>query len=79
MILSTLLKDIPVLEYTADLNTEITGVSYDSRRVETGHLFVAITGYAADGHRHQLFLRRERAGRCGEIRSGDELIHGKRL
>ena len=51
MILSTLLKDIPVLEYTADLNTEITGVSYDSRRVETGHLFVAITGYAADGHR----------------------------
>ena len=51
MKLSDLLQDIPVLESTADFNTEITGVSYDSRRVETGHMFVAVTGYAADGHR----------------------------
>lgn len=51
MKLSDLLQDIPVLESTADLDAEITGVSYDSRRVEPGHLFVAIIGYAADGHR----------------------------
>ena len=51
MKLSDLLQDIPVLESTADLDAEITGVSYDSRRVEAGHMFVAITGYAADGHR----------------------------
>ena len=51
MKLSDLLKDIPVLEMNVDPETEIAGVSFDSRRVEPGHMFVAITGYAADGHR----------------------------
>ena len=51
MKLSDLLKDIPVLEMNVNPEVEITGVSYDSRRVEPGHMFVAITGYAADGHR----------------------------
>ena len=51
MILKDLLKDIPVLETNADPELEIAGVAYDSRRVEPGHLFVAVTGYAADGHR----------------------------
>ena len=51
MKLKELLKDIPVLEMTVDPETEIAGVSFDSRQVKTGHLFVAITGYAADGHR----------------------------
>lgn len=52
MILSELLKDVPVLETNVGPETEITGVSYDSRRVEPGHMFVAITGYAADGHQY---------------------------
>ncbi len=30
---------------------EITGMEYDSRRIEPGHLFFAITGYRADGRR----------------------------
>ena len=51
MKLSDLLKDIPVLEMNVDPGMEIAGVSFDSRRVEPGHMFVAITGYAADGHR----------------------------
>ena len=50
MKLSELLSDIPVLEMTVSPETEITGVSYDSRRVMPGHLFVAITGYASDGY-----------------------------
>ena len=51
MKLSELLAGIPILEACADLSQEITGVSYDSRRVAPGHLFVAVTGFAADGHR----------------------------
>lgn len=51
MLLSELLKGIRVLSATADGNTEITGVSFDSRRTEPGHLFTAIPGFAADGHR----------------------------
>ena len=51
MKLSELLKDIRVLETNADLDSEIAGVRYDSRLVQPGDLFVAITGYAADGHR----------------------------
>ncbi|MBR6413341.1 MAG: UDP-N-acetylmuramoyl-L-alanyl-D-glutamate--2,6-diaminopimelate ligase [Oscillospiraceae bacterium] len=51
MKLSELLKDIRVLETNADPDSEITGVRYDSRLVQPGDLFVAITGYAADGHR----------------------------
>lgn len=36
---------------TAELDTEIAGVSYDSRSTAAGDLFVAVTGFAADGHR----------------------------
>ena len=51
MKLSDLLRDIHILETNADLSLEISGVSYDSRKTGAGHLFVAVTGYAADGHR----------------------------
>lgn len=50
MKLSDLLAGIAVRCVTADLNTDITGVSYDSRKTQPGHLFVAVTGYAVDGH-----------------------------
>ncbi len=33
------------------VNVEVTGISYDSRQVEPGHLFVAIPGLHVDGHR----------------------------
>lgn len=51
MKLRDLLKGIPILDTTVDLNTEITTVAYDSRKVEAGGLFVAVTGFAADGNR----------------------------
>ena len=50
MKLSDLLKDVPVLEWHADPNMEITGLEADSRRVSPGCLFVAVVGYESDGH-----------------------------
>ena len=35
---------------TAKLNTEVTGVAIDSRKVEEGFLFVPIKGARVDGH-----------------------------
>ena len=35
-----------------DLEMEIAGVSYDSRATQPGDLFVAMTGYATDGHKY---------------------------
>ena len=51
MKLKDLLKDVPVLACTADLQTEISGVCYDSRKVSAGDAFVAVSGFAADGNR----------------------------
>ena len=50
MKLKDLLAGIEVLASTADLETDIPGVCYDSRKVQPGELFVAVTGYATDGH-----------------------------
>ena len=51
MKLRELLQGIPVLDSTADLEQDITHVAYDSRKVIPGSLFVAISGFAADGNR----------------------------
>ena len=51
MKLSDVLKDLPLLEVHADLDADITDVSYDSRQTQSGGLFVAITGAETDGHR----------------------------
>ena len=50
MRLKELLEGIPVLSATADLGMEIPDVYYDSRAVKPGGLFVAMTGFAVDGH-----------------------------
>lgn len=49
MKLKDLLKDVEILSASADMHLEITGVSYDSRTVQPGDLFVAIRGETDDG------------------------------
>ena len=51
MKLIELLKNVEVLNTLGDTGVEITGVNIDSRRIEAGHLFVAIPGTQTDGHK----------------------------
>jgi len=51
MKIQEILKDIVVLENKTGAEVEITGVCYDSRKVQPGDLFVAVRGYESDGHR----------------------------
>ena len=50
MKLKDLLVGADVLELHADEDLEISGISYDSRKTQKGDVFVAINGYAMDGH-----------------------------
>ena len=52
MKLKELFAEIPVLECHADPELEIGAVRYDSRKVGPGDLFIAIRGYATDGHKY---------------------------
>ena len=51
MKLNELLKNVSVLTLIGSAEVEITGVNIDSRRIEPGHLFIAIPGTQTDGHR----------------------------
>ncbi|MBQ9686414.1 MAG: UDP-N-acetylmuramoyl-L-alanyl-D-glutamate--2,6-diaminopimelate ligase [Oscillospiraceae bacterium] len=51
MKLGDLIKDIDILGAAADMDTDIRGISYDSRKTQPGDLFVAIKGFNSDGHR----------------------------
>ena len=51
MRLRDLLKDVEVVEWATSPELEIGGVSYDSRQTQTDDVFVAVTGFASDGHR----------------------------
>ena len=50
MKLSQLLKNINPITIVGDAEVEITGVNIDSRKIEDGHLFVAMKGTQTDGH-----------------------------
>ena len=51
MKLNELLKNVEVLNILGNEDIEISGVNIDSRRIEAGHLFVAIPGTQTDGHK----------------------------
>ena len=51
MKLSELLKYVKPVAIIGDVNVDISGVNIDSRKIEKGHLFVAIKGTQTDGHR----------------------------
>ena len=52
MKLRQLLAGVEVLAANVNMDTEITSVVYDSRKVTPGSLFVAITGFATDGNKY---------------------------
>lgn len=50
MKLRAVIKGIETLGISGDAGADISGISYDSRRVEQGHLFAALPGEKSDGH-----------------------------
>lgn len=52
MKLKYLLQEINILENSADLEMEISDISYDSRCTAKGDVFVAIKGFESDGHKY---------------------------
>ncbi|NLO25127.1 MAG: UDP-N-acetylmuramoyl-L-alanyl-D-glutamate--2,6-diaminopimelate ligase [Clostridiales bacterium] len=50
MHISDLWNFIEILDIEGDPEVTVTGVSYDSRKVEPGHLFVCVEGFNWDGH-----------------------------
>ena len=50
MKLLKLLEDLDVISITGDTQIEIEDITYDSRKVRKGSLFICIEGFIADGH-----------------------------
>ena len=51
MKLKVLIEQLDTVNVAANPETEIFGISYDSRKTKEGDLFVAIRGFETDGHR----------------------------
>lgn len=52
MMLKELLHAIPVLEIQGDSDIQISSLTFDSRAINPGSLFIAIKGARADGHNY---------------------------
>jgi len=52
MKLDQVIKNIQVINQIGHSDIELTGINSDSRKVEAGHLFVAVKGTQADGHNY---------------------------
>ncbi|PKP05903.1 MAG: UDP-N-acetylmuramoyl-L-alanyl-D-glutamate--2,6-diaminopimelate ligase [Bacteroidetes bacterium HGW-Bacteroidetes-5] len=51
ILLNRLLADLKLSAIYGDISREITGVTFDSREVTSGSLFVALKGTSSDGHK----------------------------
>jgi len=51
MRLDQIIKNISIVSISGDLTVEITNVTFDSRKVEPGSLFIAVDGNEVDGHK----------------------------
>ena len=52
MKLKELLAGVNMIRATVDMETQVTNVCYDSRKVTPGSLFVAVIGYVTDGNKY---------------------------
>ncbi len=52
MKLKELLKGIEIISSKGDLDVEINGIVYDSRKTKKGNLFICVSGYTQDGHNY---------------------------
>jgi len=50
MKLEELLTGVDTVSFKGDLNIEINGIIYDSRKAKKGDLFICVSGYKYDGH-----------------------------
>ncbi|MUV39298.1 UDP-N-acetylmuramoyl-L-alanyl-D-glutamate--2,6-diaminopimelate ligase [Lentibacillus sp. JNUCC-1] len=51
MHLSSIVNQLTILNHTGNLDCNISSVTFDSRKVKPGSLFIAIDGFSVDGHR----------------------------
>jgi len=52
MKLRDLLEKLDITDAAADMEIEIHGVCFDTRKLRAGELFVAVRGFECDGHQH---------------------------
>ena len=50
MLLKDLIEKVNIVSACADMDIDVTGISFDSRKTSAGDLFVALRGYESDGH-----------------------------
>ena len=52
MLLSDLIKTTKITDAKGELNLNIRGVTYDSRKALPGFMFICIDGFSTDGHQY---------------------------
>ncbi|MEW5899316.1 MAG: UDP-N-acetylmuramoyl-L-alanyl-D-glutamate--2,6-diaminopimelate ligase, partial [Bacillota bacterium] len=71
MLFGELIEPVEVRAQGGDLDTPIGGMTYDSRSVEPGFLFVAVKGFQTDGH---LYIEQAVAGGAVAVVVQEKLV-----